>query len=46
MTDLGTLPGGTWSSAQGINDVGTIVGQAEVVGGDTHVFSDEPTTPP
>ena len=43
MTDLGTL-GGASSSAHGINSHGTIVGDVETSGGDTHVFSDHPAT--
>ncbi len=33
MTDLGTLPGGNYSFAFGINDSGTVVGQARTASG-------------
>lgn len=36
MIDLGSLPGGSRSSAVGIDDVGTIVGQSETAGGAFH----------
>ena len=43
MTDLGTL-GGTYSTAYGINDGGTIVGNSRHVGGNRHAFSYDPGT--
>jgi probable HAF family extracellular repeat protein len=36
MTDLGTLPGGSLSKAEGINDKGQIVGYSEKTSGYTH----------
>lgn len=36
--DLGTLSGGTTSTARDINDAGNIVGSSEVLSGDTHAF--------
>lgn len=36
MIDLGTLPGGSRSSAVAINDAGTIAGQSETAGGAFH----------
>jgi probable HAF family extracellular repeat protein len=38
VTDLGTLPGGTQSSAYGINDNGEIVGSADTSSGPEHAF--------
>src|SRR5262245_10980388 len=41
MIDLGTLPGGTRSTAFGINDlgaVGQVVGSSDMTGGQTHAF--------
>ena len=38
MTDLGTLPGGTNSSAFAINAAGQVTGNAETAGGDRHAF--------
>jgi probable HAF family extracellular repeat protein len=38
MTDLGTLPGGNFSSATGINDRGQVVGYASVASGAFHAF--------
>jgi probable HAF family extracellular repeat protein len=39
MTNLGTLPGGTYSAAIGINNNGQIVGEADTASGQTHAFS-------
>jgi uncharacterized membrane protein len=36
MIDLGTLPGGSRSSAVAIDDAGTIAGQSETAGGAVH----------
>jgi probable HAF family extracellular repeat protein len=38
MIDLGTLPGGNYSHANGINDSGQVVGNAETPSGDVHAF--------
>jgi probable HAF family extracellular repeat protein len=38
MTDLGTLPGGYYSSGFGINNNGQVVGDAQVAGGNYHGF--------
>ena len=38
MTDLGTLPGGTYSVAMGINARGDIVGVADTSGSANHAF--------
>lgn len=38
MTDLGTLPGGTWGQALGINASGQVVGTADIPGGQPHAF--------
>jgi len=38
ITDLGALPGGDNSSANGINDRGEIVGSSETAAGATHAF--------
>ncbi|MGZ7008022.1 MAG: PxKF domain-containing protein, partial [Ilumatobacteraceae bacterium] len=39
MQDLGTLTGGTYSEADGVNDNGLIVGRSTISGGATHAFS-------
>lgn len=36
VVDLGTLPGGSWSSAYAINDIGWIVGCSGTSDGNTH----------
>ena len=38
MTDLGTLPGGTYSYAYGINNNGQIVGYSRTPSGQDHAF--------
>jgi probable HAF family extracellular repeat protein len=38
MTDLGTLPGGTESFAEGINDPGQVVGHSNIANGLYHAF--------
>jgi probable HAF family extracellular repeat protein len=38
-TSLGTLPGGSYSSANAINNAGTIVGYSTIANGDNHAFS-------
>ena len=38
MTDLGTLPGGTYSCATGINNNGQIVGYSNTASGPIHAF--------
>ena len=38
MTNLGTLPGGTYSYATGINDSGQIVGRALTAVSEMHAF--------
>lgn len=38
MTDLGTLPGGTTSSASTLNEQGQVIGVATVGGGARHGF--------
>src|SRR6266545_7027114 len=38
MTDLGTLPGGNFSEANGINPAGVIVGEAQTASGISHAF--------
>jgi len=38
MTDLGTLPGGSYSDATGINNRGQVVGVASTASGETHAF--------
>jgi probable HAF family extracellular repeat protein len=37
VKDLGTIPGGIYSSARGINDSGQVVGQSDL-GGEPHAF--------
>ena len=36
--DLGSLPGGSWSAAYGINDAGTVAGYGDVAGGTFMAF--------
>ncbi|WP_082746976.1 hypothetical protein [Burkholderia sp. MSMB1826] len=36
MNDLSTLPGGSYSSAAGINDLGQVVGEPTTSTGATH----------
>jgi probable HAF family extracellular repeat protein len=38
MRDLGTLPGGSSSTATDINDLGQVIGDATTADGDTHPF--------
>jgi probable HAF family extracellular repeat protein len=38
VTDLGTMPGGSSSSATAINDRDQVVGSSEVAGGNNHAF--------
>src|SRR5262249_6947509 len=38
MTDLGTLPGGSYSSAQGINNQGQVAGYSQNANGQFHAF--------
>lgn len=38
MTDLGTLAGGAYSSAYGINDHGQVVGESNTASGENHAF--------
>ena len=38
MTDLGTLPGGTYSYASAINAAGQVTGTADTAGGASHAF--------
>lgn len=42
--DLGVLPGGDWSSAQGINNAGAVVGDASVSNGNFRGFVWNPQT--
>src|SRR5205814_7317025 len=45
MQDLGTLPGGQYIAAQGINDAGIVVGDATTAAGlSPHAFKYEGTT--
>jgi probable HAF family extracellular repeat protein len=39
ITDLGTLPGGGWSTAYGINQAGIVVGGANVSSGNYHAIA-------
>jgi len=45
LEQLGTLPGGTWSSAEGINNQGQIVGNANDSFGKAHAFLKNPGQP-
>lgn len=38
IIDLGTLPGGTMSTARDINEAGNIAGSSETLSGETHAF--------
>jgi len=38
ITDLGTLPGGTFSIAYGINNHGQVVGYSDTASGEGHAF--------
>jgi probable HAF family extracellular repeat protein len=38
VQNLGTLPGGTYSVASGVNNAGQVVGYADTVGGAIHAF--------
>jgi probable HAF family extracellular repeat protein len=38
IMDLGTLPGGPYSSALAINDLGQVVGYSTLASGDSHAF--------
>ena len=38
MTDIGTLPGGSWSTATGINGEGQVVGIGDTGSGEVHLF--------
>lgn len=44
VVDLGTLPGGTWSSAYGVNDDGDVTGYGQIAGGDFRGFVWSPQT--
>ncbi len=39
LSDLGTLPGGTWSSGYAINGAGTVAGYGDTAGGAFHAFT-------
>jgi len=44
ITDLGTLPGGAYSQALGVNDNGQVVGLSQTSSGAEHAFLYQPGT--